>query len=56
MPHDLQRGLAAGLDRCIAKPVDPGKLLGVICAFAPKGPTPERSGQPRCACAPTMPM
>lgn len=30
MPHDVQRGLAAGFDRYIAKPVDLNALLGAI--------------------------
>lgn len=30
MPHDVQRGLAAGFDRYITKPVDLGELLRVL--------------------------
>jgi PAS domain S-box-containing protein len=30
MPHDIQRGLAAGFDRYIAKPVDLNELLGTL--------------------------
>ena len=30
MPHDVQRGLAAGFDRYIAKPVDLHELLGLL--------------------------
>jgi CheY-like chemotaxis protein len=30
MPHDVQRGLAAGFDRYIAKPVDANELIGAL--------------------------
>lgn len=33
MPYDIQRGLAAGFDRYLAKPVVLGELLGVIDAL-----------------------
>jgi CheY-like chemotaxis protein len=40
MPHDVQRGLAAGFDRYVAKPVDLNELLGVLNALMRRGRTP----------------
>jgi PAS domain S-box-containing protein len=40
MPHDMQRGLAAGFDRYIAKPVDLSELLGVLEGLLRSRPAP----------------
>jgi CheY-like chemotaxis protein len=43
MPHDVQRGLAAGFDRYLTKPVDLNELLGVLDALVRQrrgGPSP----------------
>ncbi len=43
MPHDVQRGLAAGFDRYITKPVDLSELLGVLDEMVHRrrgGPSP----------------
>jgi PAS domain S-box-containing protein len=39
MPHDVQRGLAAGFDRYIAKPVDLNELLDALQALVGHGRT-----------------
>jgi PAS domain S-box-containing protein len=40
MPHDVRRGLAAGFDRYVAKPVDLNELLGVLNALLRRIRTP----------------
>jgi PAS domain S-box-containing protein len=40
MPHDVQRGLAAGFDRYIAKPVDLTELSGTLDTLLRKNRTP----------------
>lgn len=40
MPHDWQRGLAAGFDRCIAKPFDLRELLRVLEGLLRSRPAP----------------
>jgi signal transduction histidine kinase/ActR/RegA family two-component response regulator len=40
MPHDVQRGLAAGFDRYIAKPVDLAELSGALDTLWRKNRTP----------------
>jgi CheY-like chemotaxis protein len=44
MPHDIQRGLAAGFDRYIAKPVDLNQLLGAVNALLRDGRGPTSKG------------
>ena len=46
MPHDVQRGLAAGFDRYIAKPVDLTQLLGVLHELLHDRPTPSPPSSP----------
>jgi CheY-like chemotaxis protein len=41
MPHDVQRGLAAGFDRYITKPVDLNGLLDALNALLRRGRAPE---------------
>jgi PAS domain S-box-containing protein len=36
MPHDIQRGLAAGFDRYLTKPVDLAELLGALDEVLPR--------------------
>jgi len=40
MPHDVQRGLAAGFDRYIAKPVNLNELLGALDSLLGEGRQP----------------
>jgi PAS domain S-box-containing protein len=44
MPHDVQRGLAAGFDRYIAKPVDLNQLLVVLHGLLRDGATRASAG------------